>query len=43
MASVRVCLCEDSGWGTVPLFIYFYSRPRPTATACYLAKTGYRV
>src|SRR6218665_1742809 len=22
--------------------MYFYSRPRPTATACYLAKTGYR-
>jgi len=41
MASVRACLCEDRGWGTVLLFTYFYSRPRPTAIACYLAKTGY--
>src|SRR6218665_3994447 len=23
MASVRACLCEHKGWGTVPLFIYF--------------------
>jgi len=34
MASVRACLCEHRGWGTVPLFTYFYSRPLPTTTAC---------
>src|SRR6218665_3086031 len=45
MASVRACLFEHRGWGTVPRFTYFYSccRPRLTATACYLAKAGYRV
>src|SRR6218665_297043 len=34
MASLRASLCEHKGWGTVPLFIWFYSRPRPTTTAC---------
>src|SRR6218665_2221650 len=24
MASLRACLCEHKGWGTVPLFICFY-------------------
>ena len=28
------CLSEHRWWGTVPLFTYFYSRPRPAATAC---------
>jgi len=34
MASERASICEHKGWGTVPHFIYFYSRPRSTANAC---------
>jgi len=34
MASERACICKHKGWGTVPQFIYFYSRPRSTANAC---------
>src|SRR6218665_204998 len=30
MASLRACLFEHKGWGTVPLFICFYCRPRRT-------------